>query len=91
MPISFGFFIRILAKINRRPIDLVKGESKLVFGFNVEYFGIEFALIFIAEYNNFLFYIILFIFRNLLCFRIFIVRLCIIMILLIYMRRLSFM
>jgi len=34
---------------------LVEGEAQLVSGFNVEYFGAVFALIFIAEYgiNNF--------------------------------------
>jgi NADH-quinone oxidoreductase subunit H len=47
----FCFFIRILAEINRRPIDLIEGESELVSGFKVEYFGVEFALIFIAEYT----------------------------------------
>jgi len=48
----------------------------------------EFALTFIAEYDIIIFfcYIILFIFRKLLYFRIFIVRLYIIMILVIYMR-----
>jgi len=52
----------------------------------IEYFGFE--LIFIAEYGIIIFfcYIILFIFRNLLYSKIFIVRLCIIMILVIYMR-----
>jgi len=54
----------------------------------VEYVGIEFALIFIAEYRIILFicYIILFIFRTLLYSRIFVVKLCFIMILVIYMR-----
>jgi len=32
----FVFFIRMLAGLNRRPIDFV--ESELVPGFNVEYF-----------------------------------------------------
>jgi len=52
--------------MNRRPIDLVEGESELVSGFNVEYFGAEFVSIFIAEYGMilffFFFYIILLIF-----------------------------
>jgi len=47
--------------MNRRPIDLVEGESELVSGF--EYFEMEFALIFIftAEYGiiTFFSYIIL--------------------------------
>jgi NADH:ubiquinone oxidoreductase subunit H len=51
MPIFFCFFISILAEINHRSIDLVEGESELVSGFDVVYFGIEFALIFITEYN----------------------------------------
>jgi len=50
------FFIRILAEINRRLIDLVEGE--LVSGFNIEYFGAEFALIFIAEYGIIIFFVI---------------------------------
>jgi NADH:ubiquinone oxidoreductase subunit H len=79
MPIFFCFFISILAKINQRPIDLVERESKLVSGFNVEYFEVEFLLqnmhILLQNMHIFLFYIILFIFRNS---RIFIVRLHII-------------
>jgi NADH-quinone oxidoreductase subunit H len=39
-----------LVEINQGPIDLAEGESELVSAFNVEYFGVEFALIFIAEY-----------------------------------------
>jgi len=47
---------------------LVEDESTLVSGFNVEYFGVEFALIFIAEYATIIFrcYIILFVPKNLL-------------------------
>jgi len=45
----FRFFIRILAEINKKLIDLLERESELFPDFNVEYFGIEFALIFIAE------------------------------------------
>jgi len=56
MPIFFCFFISILAEMNRSPMDLVEGESGLVSGFNVEYYGVEFALIFIAEYGRIIFF-----------------------------------
>jgi NADH-quinone oxidoreductase subunit H len=67
IPTFFCFFISILAEINQRPIDLVEGESELVSGFNVEYHGVKFALIFIAEYGIIFFfcYITLFLFTNL--------------------------
>jgi len=55
-------------------------EAELVSKFNVEYFGIGFASIFIAGNNNFFCYIILFIFRNLLYSEIFMIRSCIVMI-----------
>jgi len=42
----------LMIRINPNAIDLVEEESKLAFGFNIEYFGVEFALIFIAEYAN---------------------------------------
>jgi NADH:ubiquinone oxidoreductase subunit H len=44
MSIAFCFFVRILTKMNCRPIDLVDGECELVSGFNVEYFGVTFLL-----------------------------------------------
>jgi len=88
LPIFFCFFIRILAEINRNPIDLVQGESELVSEFNVEYYGVEFALIFIAEYGIIIFfsYIILLLFKNLIYSKGFIIILCIIIILVIYIR-----
>jgi len=51
------FFIRVLAEMNRRPIDLVEGEFELVSGFNIEYFGAGFTLIFIAEYGIIIFFV----------------------------------
>lgn len=67
VPIFLGFFIRSLFELNRRPGDLVEGESELVSGFNVEYFGGPFALIFLGEYGIIIFisYVIVIIFRGL--------------------------
>lgn len=55
-PLFIVFFIRILAELNRRPIDFIEGESELVSGFNIEYFSGGFALIFIAEYGIIIFF-----------------------------------
>lgn len=54
-PIIIMFFIRILAELNRRPIDFIEGESELVSGFNVEYFRRLFAIIFLVEYGIIIF------------------------------------
>ena len=52
-PLIFGIWlITALAETNRTPFDLVEGESELVRGYNVEYRGGGFTLIFIAEYTN---------------------------------------
>lgn len=65
-PLFIVFFIRVLAELNRSPIDFIEGESELVSGFNIEYFRGGFALIFIAEYGIIIFfrYLILIIFIN---------------------------
>lgn len=57
--VNFFIFIMwvvsIIAETHRAPFDFAEGESELVSGFNVEYGGVGFALLFIAEYSNILF------------------------------------
>nr|AIY62087.1 NADH dehydrogenase subunit 1 [Parrhinotermes browni] len=59
-PLALVWFISCLAETNRTPFDFVEGESELVSGFNVEYGGGGFALIFLAEYTSILFMSLLF-------------------------------
>jgi len=49
----WGFVI--LAESSRTPFDFSEGESELVSGFNVEYGGGLFSLIFICEYGMLIF------------------------------------
>nr|YP_009029815.1 NADH dehydrogenase subunit 1 [Botrylloides leachii]CCO25709.1 NADH dehydrogenase subunit 1 [Botrylloides leachii] len=62
--LKFGFFIVWLiissAELNRTPFDLVEGESELVSGYNVEFSGYNFTLLFLSEYMNIWFMGILF-------------------------------
>jgi len=46
------FFVRCVVETNRAPFDLSEGESELVSGFNVEYGGLKFSLIFLGEYSR---------------------------------------
>nr|YP_010620953.1 NADH dehydrogenase subunit 1 [Catara rugosicollis]WAX39297.1 NADH dehydrogenase subunit 1 [Catara rugosicollis] len=60
LPLSMVWFTSCLAETNRTPFDFAEGESELVSGFNVEYSGGGFALIFLAEYSSILFMSMLF-------------------------------
>nr|ATC73032.1 NADH dehydrogenase subunit 1 [Osbornellus sp. EMHAU-2015-Zz052506] len=57
--ISFPLFLSWLsccmAESNRTPFDFSEGESELVSGFNIEYGGGGFALLFISEYSSIIF------------------------------------
>nr|YP_009560729.1 NADH dehydrogenase subunit 1 [Ixodes tasmani]QAB05962.1 NADH dehydrogenase subunit 1 [Ixodes tasmani]QAB05975.1 NADH dehydrogenase subunit 1 [Ixodes tasmani]QAB05988.1 NADH dehydrogenase subunit 1 [Ixodes tasmani] len=59
----FGYFsvfmiwmITCFAETNRSPFDLSEGESELVSGFNIEYGSWNFAILFMAEYGNMIFF-----------------------------------
>nr|YP_010586107.1 NADH dehydrogenase subunit 1 [Cheumatopsyche charites]UZZ43843.1 NADH dehydrogenase subunit 1 [Cheumatopsyche charites] len=52
---SVMVFVTLLAECNRTPFDFSEGESELVSGFNVEYGGSMFALLFLSEYSMILF------------------------------------
>lgn len=53
-PIALVWFTRTVAETNRAPFDFAEGESELVSGFNIEFGGGFFALLFLAEYANIL-------------------------------------
>nr|YP_009002133.1 NADH dehydrogenase subunit 1 [Rhincodon typus]AGK29771.1 NADH dehydrogenase subunit 1 [Rhincodon typus]AHA82106.1 NADH dehydrogenase subunit 1 [Rhincodon typus]AVI15572.1 NADH dehydrogenase subunit 1 [Rhincodon typus]WNH19696.1 NADH dehydrogenase subunit 1 [Rhincodon typus] len=53
-PLALMWYVSTLAETNRAPFDLTEGESELVSGFNIEYAGGPFALLFLAEYANIL-------------------------------------
>lgn len=54
-PIILVWFTRTVAETNRAPFDFAEGESELVSGFNVEFRGGLFAILFLAEYATILF------------------------------------
>jgi NADH-quinone oxidoreductase subunit H len=51
MPLVFLlFFLTGLAEVGRSPFDLNEAESEIIAGFHVEYSGMKFGLLMIAEY-----------------------------------------
>nr|ARA91001.1 NADH dehydrogenase subunit 1 [Hishimonoides recurvatis] len=55
IPLFLCWFSCCMAESNRTPFDFSEGESELVSGFNVEYGGGGFALLFISEYSSIIF------------------------------------
>nr|AAB80998.1 NADH dehydrogenase 1 [Spartopyge miranda] len=55
IPLFLCWLSCCMAESNRTPFDFSEGESELVSGFNVEYGGGGFALLFISEYSSIIF------------------------------------
>jgi len=52
-PIGFlVFMLASIAEVNRAPFDMPEAEQELTAGYHVEYSGMKFALIFMAEYDK---------------------------------------
>lgn len=56
LPLLGVWLVRCVAETNRTPFDFAEGESELVSGFNIEYGGAIFAILFMAEYGMILFF-----------------------------------
>ena len=51
VPLIIIWVISSVAETNRRPFDFSEGESELVSGFNIEFGGVLFTIIFLREYG----------------------------------------
>jgi NADH-quinone oxidoreductase subunit H len=52
-PLGFVvFFIAQLAEINRTPFDLIEADSELLSGYNIEYSGMKFAMLYLVDYSE---------------------------------------
>ena len=52
-PLGFAIFlVAVLAEINRTPFDLVEADSELTAGFNTEFSGMKFAVLYLVEYGE---------------------------------------
>merc|ERR1739838_768134 len=55
MHLAFIAVVIFLAESNRSPFDFAEGESELVSGYNVDFRGSGFVLLFLSEYLSILF------------------------------------
>jgi NADH-quinone oxidoreductase subunit H len=46
------YYVCSMAEVNRTPFDIPEAESELVQGYNTEYSGMKFAMLYLAEYAN---------------------------------------
>lgn len=58
--LMMSWLISLLAESQRSPFDFAEGERELVRGFNIEFSGFLFSIIFLSEYGILIFYLAVF-------------------------------